>query len=106
MPFYFVKATDKSGKDVRYKSEFQNIDEIKSYLKNKNMIFIEAKELNFWTKDIKDFKIFKFKLKSKKLSFFSRELSFLLTSGIDLSRSFKILESKNKDISKIINSIN
>ena len=86
---------DSNGKKLKTKIEASNLDEAKSKLKAKGVLYTSLKE--------EDFNFSKFSLKRKKtlslssLSYISRDLSIYLNSGISLISAINLLTQRYKN---------
>ena len=92
---------DSNGKKLKSKIEALNLEEAKSKLKAKNILYTSLLE--------EDFNFSKFSFKRKKtlslstLSYLSRDLSIYLNSGISLISAINLLNQRYKD-DKVLNS--
>ncbi len=94
------KGIDSKGKKVKDKIEAISIDEAKTKLKAKGIIYqkIEEEKTSF----LKNFNFsIKYKIPPKELAALSRELSMYLRSGISIVSAIKIISSHYKSNKKI-----
>jgi type IV pilus assembly protein PilC len=105
VPLYLIKSIDKAGNTFKHKTEQKDKQSAINYVIKEGLIPTQVKKLSFLSKDIKDFAFFKSKINAKRLGFFSRQLSFLLTSGLEINKSINIIGSQNKTLKTLTQSI-
>ncbi len=96
MPEYIYKARDTDGKVVTGKMEAENEQQVKTRLREKNIIptSVVEKQQGF---DFKEF-VSKFqKVKTKDVSIFSRQFATMVSAGLSLVRALDILEKQSTD---------
>ncbi len=101
------RGIDAEGKKVREKIEATSIEEAKSKLKSKKIIYqsIEEDTLAFYERF--DFSR-KYKISAKELSSLSRELAMYIRSGISIVSALKIVQShygNNKKMKLFLNTV-
>lgn len=98
---YIYKAYNSVGKITKGKIERNNVDEIKIYLQNKNLIPVEIYEDEGFSFK---FNISSFSKKQKNLIYFFNQLYFYIKSGFTIDKSFELLQRsiKESDFNMII----
>ena len=101
------KGINSDGKKVSDKIEALSLDEAKSKLKSKNIIYQSLSKDSAGLFDNLDFSR-KYKITAKELSSLSRELSMYIRSGITIVSALKIIQShyeKNKKIKLFLTTV-
>lgn len=100
------KGIDSNGKRISNKIEALSLEEAKSKLKAKNILYKSITEDSTSLFDNLDFSR-KYKISLKELSTLSRELSMYLRSGITIVSALKIIQShyENKKIKLFLNTV-
>jgi|GEM_PF-1173172 len=94
MSIYLYEAYDKDRNIKKGKIEKNNAEDVVSYLRTKNLSAIHIKKLNILNTDISDLKIFyrRQKLKARDISFFCRQMTFIIESGLSISEGLTVIE--------------
>jgi len=87
-----VKGIDKHGNKIKQRLEASSMDEAKSKLSAKEIIYQSIKEDSPTFYQNMDFS-FKYKISSKELANLSRELSMYIRSGITIVSALKIIQT-------------
>ncbi len=105
--FYF-KALDKSNNIIKGKILKNNKQEVVEYIKILEMIPVDVKKSNIINTNLENIGLFKKPISSKELFFICKQLAFVFSSGMHLSKgtTFIANQSKNKNIKNIFNKIN
>lgn len=93
---YEYKAVDSTGKIYKSKIEYSSEAELIEYLKSKDMLPIEIKQLSYIDMDLNCFIKLNSKISTKDIAIFFRQLSTILNSGISESIAVDIVAQQTE----------
>ena len=96
---YSYKGIDKSGKNVKAKIEASSLEDAKSKLKSKKIIYTGIKEDALPFSNIKFQK--RYKIKPIELANISRDISIYLNAGVSLINAIKLISIQYKNNKKL-----
>lgn len=91
MPNFSYRAVDNGGNIVSATVEYDTKEEVLNYIRSKNLMPVEVKQVNAMTMDISDIKMFKPKIKTKDLAIFCRQFAVIVEAGIAVGSALDIL---------------
>lgn len=107
MSNYMYKAVNYLGQVFTNTVECSSKQEVINYLKAKQLIPIEIKQVNIMNMDLTQLKIFKTKITTRDLSIFCRQFSTIIEAGISIGTALDILrhQIENNSLKKIIQGV-